>query len=188
MDNLYLKLPEIDDKEEWLNYVKEMKENDLNVTPGGFRDDTIYEEWLEGLYNKRNNINLEEGIVPSTFYFLMSGDRILGSISIRHSINSESLARFGGHIGYNIRPTERRRGLATIMLNLALEKCMELGLEDVMITCKEDNIASAKTIENNCGKLKEIVFISEEDSNFKKYWINVREALDNKNSIRGKIR
>ena len=113
----------------------------------------------------------------------MIENRILGSISIRHNLNDEMLSKFGGHIGYNIRPSERRKGFATKMLYLALEKCEELGLEDVMVTCKEDNIGSAKTIENNCGILKEIIFIPEENCNFKKYWINVKEALNKKDRI-----
>ena len=70
------------------------------------------------------------------------------------------------------------------MLNLALEKCDELGLEEVMVTCKDDNIGSAKTIENNYGVLKEVIFIPEENCSFKKYWINVKEALDKKDDIR----
>ena len=62
---------------------------------------------------------------------------------------------------------------------LALEKCKELGIEDVMITCKDSNIGSAKTIENNGGVLKEVFFLPEENCNFRKYWINVKESLDN---------
>ena len=96
------------------------------------------------------------------------------------------LRKFGGHIGYNVRPSERKKGFATIMLSLALEKCEELGIEDVMVTCKEDNIGSAKTIENNCGVLKEIIFVPGENCNFKKYWINVKEALNKKDAIRKK--
>ena len=180
MNDIYLKFPTIEEKEEWINYVKETKIDNPESTPGGFKEDTKYEEWLSKKHDEYNNINLEEGRVPSSFYFLMDGNRILGSISIRHSIDSDMLKRFGGHIGYNIRPSERRKGYATKMLNLAIEKCEELGLEEVMVTCKENNIGSAKTIENNCGILKEIVYIPEENSNFKKYWINVKEALNKK--------
>ena len=186
MNSIYLKFPEMKDKEEWLNYVKETREDNLEATPGGFKDNTIYEEWLNKLINEHNNINLENGHVPSSFYFLMNGNRILGSISIRHNLEDEMLKKFGGHIGYNIRPSERRKGYATMMLSLALEKCTELGLDDVMITCKEDNIGSAKTIENNCGILKEKVFVPEENCYFKKYWINVKDALNKKDEIRKK--
>ena len=186
MNNIYLKFPTMEDKEDWINYVKETKNDDPEATPGSFRDNTKYEEWLKKRINEHNNINLEKGRVPASFYFLMNGNRILGSISIRHNLEDEMLRKFGGHIGYNKRTSERRNGFATLMLSLALEKCEELGLEDVMITCKEDNIGSAKTIENNCGVLKEIVFIPEENCNFKKYWINVREALSRKETIRKK--
>ena len=186
MENIYLKFPTIEDKEDWLDYVKETKIDNPEATPGGFKSNTIYEEWLNKLINEHNNINLEKGRVPSSFYFLMNKNRILGSISIRHNLEDEELKKFGGHIGYNIRPSERRKGYATKMLNLALEKCEEFGIEDVMITCKEDNIGSAKTIENNCGILKETIFIPEEDCNFKKYWINVKEALNKKNINRQK--
>ena len=186
MGNIYLKFPTMDDKEEWLSYVEETKNDNPEATPGGFKDNTIYGEWLNKLINEYNNINLEKGRVPSSFYFLMNGNRILGSISVRHNLEDETLRKFGGHIGYNVRPSERRKGYATIMLCLALDKCNELGLEDVMVTCKEDNIGSSKTIENNCGKLKEIIFIPEENCNFKKYWINVKEALNKKDVIRKK--
>lgn len=70
------------------------------------------------------------------------------------------------------------------MLNLAIEKCDELGLGNVLVTCKKGNIGSAKTIENNCGVLKEVIFDSQENCNFKKYWINIKEALNKKDEIR----
>lgn len=175
--NIYLKFPFLGEKEEWLAYVKEMREENKTATPGGFKEDTIYEEWLQKIKNERENKNLEKGRVPSSFYFLMKENRILGSISIRHSIDSDMLSRFSGHIGYNVRPNERRKGYATQMLFLALEKCRELGLDKVMVTCKKGNIASAKTIENNFGVLTEEIYVPEEDDIFKKYWINVEETL-----------
>ena len=79
---------------------------------------------------------------------------------------------------------KEEKGYATIMLNLTLEKCDELGLENVLVTCKEENIGSAKTTENNCGVLKEVIFDSQENCNFKKYWINIKEALNKKDEIR----
>ena len=182
MENIYLKFPTIEDKQEWIDYVKETKEENPDATPGGYKDNTIYEEWLKKIINQHNNIDLDRGQVPSSFYFLMNENRILGSISIRHNLDDEMLKKFGGHIGYNIRPSERKKGYATLMLHLSLEKCLELGIEDIMIICKEDNIGSSKTIENNYGVLNEIIFIPEENCNFKKYWINVKEALNKKGS------
>ncbi len=179
-ENVYLKIPTMDDKVEWLAYVNETRQDNPTATPGGFKEETKYDEWLNRINNERENINLPSDRVQSSFYFLMSGNRIIGSISIRHSIDSDMLRRFGGHIGYNIRPSERRKGYATKMLYLGLEKCNELGLNEVMVTCKQENIGSAKTIENNCGIMKEMVFVEEENTFFKKYWINVKEALNQK--------
>lgn len=175
-EDIFLREPNIDDKDEWLDYVYEMKIDDPDATPGGFKEDSIYEEWLKRINDESNSITHDDR-VPASFYFLVRGDRIIGSISIRHNINTPFLKKYGGHIGYNIRPSERRKGYATKMLYLALFKCLELGLEDIMVTCKNDNVASSKTIENNHGKFIDDVFIPEEDAIFKIYWINVDEAL-----------
>lgn len=120
---------------------------------------------------------MEEGKVPSTVYFLMNNDRIVAHISIRHNIDNDFLKLYGGHIGYGVRPSERRKGHATIMLHLALEKCKELGLENIMISCKEENVGSSKAIENHFGVLTELIYIENEDTYFKKYWINIEESL-----------
>ena len=172
---LYLKIPSIDDKDEWVNYIEEYKENDSTI-PCGFKDGMKYEDWLRRVNNESNGI-LEDDRVPSSFYFLMDEGRIIGSISVRHNLNNEFLKKYGGHIGYNIRPSERGKGFGTKMLYMALFKCDELGLEDIMVTCKKDNIASCKVTENNGGVLFDEVFIPEEDSIFKIYWINVFESL-----------
>lgn len=188
MENIYLKFPKIEDKDKWIEYIKEYRLDNPKAKPLDCTEDINYEEWLNKITNEHNGINLEEGRVPSSVYFLMCDDRIVGNLSIRHNIDNDFLSLYGGHIGCGVRPTERRKGYATIMLNLALEKCDELGIEEVMVSCKEDNIGSAKTIENNCGILNEIIFIPEKNCNFKKYWINVKEALNRKDEIRNKNR
>ena len=184
MNNIYLKFPTINEKEKWIEYIKEFRADDPNAKPLNCTEDTNYEEWLKKILDEHNGINLQEGRVPSSVYFLMVDDKIVGNCSIRHNIDNDFLSLYGGHIGYGVRPTERRKGYATIMLSLVLEKCNDLGLKDVLITCKESNIGSAKTIENNCGVLKEVIYIPKENCNFKKYWININEALNKKDSIR----
>ena len=184
MGNIYLKFPTLEDKEKWIEYIKEYRLDNPKAKPLSYTGDINYEEWLSKIEKEHKGIDLQPGRVPSSVYFLMNGDRIVGNLSIRHNIDNDFLSLYGGHIGYGVRPTERRKGYATIMLNLALEKCDELGLENIMVSCKEDNVGSAKTIENNCGVLKEILFIPEENCNIKKYWINVKEALDKKEDIR----
>ena len=182
MENIYLKFPTIEDKGNWIEYIKEYH-LDKGAKPLGCTENIDYEDWLNKIKNEYIGIDLQEGRVPSSVYFLMIDNKIVGHLSIRHSIDNEFLKRYGGHIGYGVRPSERRKGYATIMLALALEKCNELGLEDVMVTCKEDNIGSFKTIENNGGVLEKIIFIPEENCNFRIYWINIEKVLSKNNMM-----
>ena len=175
-EKLYLKYPSIDDKDEWLDYTNEyFSLNEASVV-SGYKKDSDYKEWLDRINNERNEI-VQDDRVPASVYFLMNGDKIIGCISIRHNLNNDMLRKYGGHIGYNIRPSERGKGYGTKMLYLALFKCEELGLTDVMVTCKKDNLGSMKVIENNGGKLHEELLVPEEDEIFRIYWINVYEAL-----------
>ena len=175
-NSFYLKYPSIDDEQSWLEYTNEYFDKNSDSVVSGYKKNDNYKEWLLSRDNERKGI-VEEGRVPASFYFMMDEDKIIGCISIRHNLNTDFLRRFGGHIGYNVRPSERGKGYGTEMLYLALFKCEELGLSDVMITCKKDNIASAKVIEANGGKLHEEVYIPEEDDIFKIYWVNVYESL-----------
>lgn len=72
---------------------------------------------------------------------------------MRCQTSGSSNRHIGGHIGYGIRPSERRKGYATVLLNLALIKARELGIQRALVTCDRDNIGSAKTIMNNGGVL-----------------------------------
>ena len=181
MSNLYLKMPTLEDKNEWLDFVNEYVIDNPKAKPLEFTSNISYEDWLKNRNDEYKGIDLKYGRVPSSSYFLMEDERIIGYISIRHNINTIFLSTCGGHIGYGIRPSERRKGYATKMLEMALTKCDELGLEKVMVSCKESNIGSAKTIENNGGILRDVFYIPEENSNIKKYWINVKEQLNRNN-------
>ena len=82
----------------------------------------------------------------------MEGERILGAISLRY----QSMG-IDGHIGFGIRPSERKKGYATRMLELALPLMAECGQNPVIISCAKDNVGSAKTIQKNGGTLVEEV-------------------------------
>lgn len=90
------------------------------------------------------------GHVPCTFLWVVEGDEYLGSISLRHELTPFLLEQ-GGHVGYSIRPSARRQGHASTALRQVLELAAEMGLERVLITCDEDNIASRATIEGVGG-------------------------------------
>jgi predicted acetyltransferase len=115
-------------------------------------DQMEYTEWLEWI--KRNNnpkTVREDWVVADTFFAIRKSDsRIIGMIDIRHSIDNDFLSKYGGHIGYAVRPSERRKGYATQILKMALTYSKSIGLSKVMLGCYSDNLASIKTIEK-CG-------------------------------------
>ena len=176
MAELYLKIPTLSDKEEWLEYIKEYKENDPLNNPLINDGASSYEEWLKERVNEHYGIDLKPGRVPATVYFLMKGNRIVGNLSIRHNINTEFLSTFGGHIGYQIRPSERRKGYGKKILNLALQECHDMNLKNVLITCKKENTGSRKIIESNMGEFKTEVTM-DDGTIFKQYWIDVDKSL-----------
>jgi len=94
------------------------------------------------------------GHVPSTTLWWTDGAEYLGRLSIRHRL-TERLLEIGGHIGYEVRPTARRRGHATAMLAAALPTARSLGIDPALITCDTDNIGSRKVIEANGGVLED---------------------------------
>ena len=99
--------------------------------------------------------DVQDGKVPDSTFFCLDTDRIIfvGAVNIRHYLN-EDLLQNGGHIGDGVRPSERRKGIATKMISLALEECRKLGIPKVLMVCDKDNKGSAKSIINNGGVLE----------------------------------
>lgn len=149
--------------------------SEINGT-GGLDSYDNYNEWLHKIERDLDLANISEGRVPATTYFFVrkSDKRIIGMINIRHRLN-EFLLNEGGHIGYSIRPTERNKGYATLMLSLGLQKCRELNLEKALITCDKINIASAKVIQKNGGVLENELYSETFSEIIQRYWINCKK-------------
>jgi predicted acetyltransferase len=156
-------------------YIQEFLEYNSAINgTGGLDRNENYDEWLQKLEKDLDISNIPDGRVPAnTYFFVRASDyKIVGMINIRHKLN-EFLLNEGGHIGYSIRPTERGKGYATLMLKLGLEKCRELKLDRVLITCDKANIASAKVIKNNSGILENEVFSETFSEVIQRYWIDL---------------
>ena len=174
MSKLNLVFPSEEYKNQIISYKEEFILN--NDSMDGTSNLISYEnidEWLEKLKRNLKEETVDKGLVPATTYLVIREDdkKLVVMIDIRHKLN-DYLLNFGGHIGYSVRKTERRKGYATEMLKLSLEKCKELNIEKVLITCNKENIPSAKTILNNNGILENE--IKNGDKITQRYWINLK--------------
>ena len=131
-------------------------------------------EWLAQLARLSNAETVPEGLVEAGQFVCVreSDGRIVGMIDVRHRLN-DYLREFGGHIGYSVRPDERRKGYASRMLALALDHCRELGLDRVMISCLVENEASRRTILRNGGVYDSTVHEPKENVDLERYWITL---------------
>ena len=129
-------------------------------------------DWLEMVRCYEDPAAVPKGKVPATELLCVRGGRILGMLQIRHRLNAY-LEQFAGHIGYSVRPSERRKGVATRMLALALPLCRQLGLRRVMIACQPWNEGSRRTILANGGIYEKTVHEPERNVDLERYWITL---------------
>ena len=111
-------------------------------------------------------------LVPDSTFFCLDEERdiFVGAVNIRHYLN-DSLLLNGGHIGDGVRPSERKKGVATKMIALALEECKKIGIDEILIVCDKENIGSSKSIQNNGGILENEVII--DGIVEQRFWISI---------------
>jgi predicted acetyltransferase len=171
MEKLILVKPDLSYKEKYLVMIHEWESFGGRINPGllrnGGRD---YETWLSWLEDNSHKESCPVGDVPQTLYFLINGDnKLLGAASIRHYLDVTNI-REGGHTGYGIRPSCRRKGYGRQMLELVIEKLNERGISSILITCDSDNEGSVGVILGN-GGIFENEIINEEGVRESRYWI-----------------
>lgn len=153
-----LVFPTFEYKDKAIQFINEFYEYDSEINGSGgldrYLEESTYEEWLKKVLADIDIANVLQSRVPALTYFYIreEDDKILGMINMRLALN-EFLKREGGHIGYCIRPTERRKHYATDMLNDALKVFDTLGIKEIILTCDKSNIASAGVIKNCNGEL-----------------------------------
>jgi len=168
---LLLVPPTPEDRERVWDYWNEFRKNG-KAMPGaaGLESYETYGEWL--VRDNASEATVRTGLVPATTLLALDADagRLVGMIDIRHRLNAHLLA-VGGHIGYSVQKSCRRRGYAKRMLALALDRCRELGLNRVLVTCDRLNVASARTVLANGGVLENEV--PQDGRVTQRYWIDL---------------
>lgn len=181
MEKFKFVIPTIEWKKKAIDFINEFYKynSNINGTGGLQRYLDNYEGWLEKLEEDYTRQPSEEKVPARTYFFVRESDnKIIGMINIRLALN-ESLKKYGGHIGYSIRPTERGNGYNKINLYLGLKVCKEYGIEEVFMDADKDNPASWKTIESLGGKNIREYFEDEFDHCIvKDYIIDVNNAID----------
>lgn len=136
--------PDLRFRESYLAYIREMGEEERYP----FVMDLPCEDFpalLHRLDEISRGINLPAGSVPSSTFWLVEQEQLLGVSNLRHCLN-EQIREVGGHIGLGIRPSRRGQGLGRALLALTLEQARKLGIDQVHIHCYQDNQASGGLI------------------------------------------
>ena len=161
----------------WLDSLQEWGRGVHQDGTGLHADDDVesaegFAAWVERLRQQSDpSVPLPEGRVPADYWWIVEDDTYLGAITLRYALN-DFLLEQGGHIGYGVRPTARRRGLAGWALGVVLQTAKDAGLARVLITCDDDNVASARTIESHGGALEDVRTV-DGDRRVRRYWVDL---------------
>jgi len=162
--------PSVNFKKQYIEYHSEWIAAGEKLNPGILRkmNPNRFEEMVTALHEIE--IGKRKEHVPESVYFLVNEkNRILGAVTIRHTL-TERMLNTEGHIGAGIRPSERRNGYATKILALALDKMRELDIPKALVTCNEDNIGSEIAITRN-GGVRDSDFLEAHGNIVMRYWI-----------------
>ena len=132
-----------------------------------------FDAYVRRLQEASRGVGLLPGHVPqTTFWLVRDGTTIVGISRLRHYL-TPALEQEGGHIGYNVCPSERRKGYGTRLLALTLKAARTRGLHRVLVTCDTDNVASARIIQKNGGQLAGEVISAFSGKPVSRYWIHL---------------
>lgn len=172
MNEINLLKPSMEYSSEIISFRQELLDTGSDFSGcGSLYNCTTADEWISIV--EKNESTCREGEVTSNSYIAvrLCDNKVVGIIALRHHINHPILSVWGGHIGYTVRPSERKKGYAKEMLRQNLQNCRNKGLDKVLITCDWDNIASEKTIVANGGVFEKEVYV--DDKKIKRFWIEL---------------
>lgn len=184
MEKFYFETPSLERKNEIIEYFDEFVKYGSDIKGSGsldkIYDGYTFEEALDRCLKMEDeeyakSVGRCQG---RTFLLIRENDnKIVGTINVRWNLN-EAMLRFGGHIGYGIRPTERRKGYNKINLYLGMLEAKKVGLEKVMLDCDVNNLGSDKTLKALGGKLERTEVDPSNGILTNVYWFNVDETIE----------
>jgi predicted acetyltransferase len=170
--NIKLIHPCIEYKNSYIGLVTEFVINNEPFIPFPLKMDfKDFAQMIKKLKGYARGENLMPGFVPHSTYWLVDNKEVVAVANLRHRLN-EHLLKEGGHIGYGVKPSSRKKGYATILLAGTIKKAKEKGINPILVTCEKDNIASAKVIQKNNGILDDEIFSPAHNEIIQRYWIH----------------
>lgn len=141
------------------------------------RLESDFDQWLADEFDLSRRIIRDDGSeverVPYSEFWLARGAYFIGRVTVRHRLN-EHLEKFGGHIGYAIRPAERKKGYGKMLLQQILPVAKALGLSRALLTVNDHNEGSIKIIEAAGGVLQDTVPRPDKPGLMhRRYWIDL---------------
>lgn len=184
IEKFYLENPSMERKNDVIEYMNEHVKYNSAINGTGSFDHVLegetYEECMDRYYKIQDNEYAKSiDRCPGKTYFLIrkNDNKLIGMINIRHHLSPKMLVH-GGHIGYGIRPTERRKGYNKINLYLGLLKALEeFNLDKVMLDCDVKNLGSDKTIQALGGVLERTDIDDYDGVLTNVYWINTKDSI-----------
>lgn len=167
-----LQTPAWDYRESYLRYVEEIEEAREQLIPFvlGFPADD-FQALLDRFEACKAGAEVPNGFVPhETFWLVDEGQRVVAVSNLRYSL-TDGLRKRGGHIGFGVRPSARRRGFGTMVLRETLKKAGELGIARALVTCEKSNLGSAAAILRNGGVLEAEEKLDDHHDLLQRYWV-----------------
>lgn len=171
---MFLTRPDVAYKNSYLEAIREAHAESRHMELSCSSLRRHFHGYVQDLLARADIERIPPGWVPESWFWLIDDDIYIGTTRIRHYLD-EGLRRYGGNIGYEIRPAKRRQGYGTAILRLALVEAGKLGITRALVTCAHDNIGSRKIIEANGGVFEgeDEVRVMGETICERRYWIDI---------------